>query len=90
MLFRSFTPFIGYENLSLQTYNIADSTGHADFYIQPSPDLGFFGNPLDYKEYSFSVDNLPAFRSYRIKIIMTSTSQVYVPKIKDLRTIALA
>ena len=34
--------------------------------------------------------NSPSFRSYRIKIILTSTSQVYVPRVKDLRVIALA
>jgi len=33
---------------------------------------------------------LPSFKSYRIKLIMTSTNQVYVPRMKDLRVIALA
>jgi hypothetical protein len=85
-----FTPFVGYENLSLDVYDVANSTGHSDFYIQPSTKLGFISQNLDYNEYSFSIDQLPAFRSYRIKIVLTSTSQVYVPRIKDLRTIALA
>lgn len=85
-----FTPFIGYENLSLAEYDVSNNTGHQDFYIQPSSRLEFISENLDYSEYSFSVDQLPAFRSYRIKLVMTSTSQVYVPRIKDLRTIALA
>ena len=45
---------------------------------------------MEFKEYSFSVDQLPSFRTYRIKILMTSESQVYVPRVKDLRVIALA
>jgi hypothetical protein len=85
-----FKPFIGYENLSLGTYDIANSTGHSDFFIQPSKMLEFDSNSLEFSEYSFTLDQLPPFRSYRIKIIMTSTNQVYVPRIKDLRTIALA
>jgi hypothetical protein len=85
-----FRPFLGYENLSLETYNVANSTGHSDFFIQPSPKLGFVSPNLDFSEYSFTADQLPPFRSYRIKIIMSSTYQVYVPRIKDLRTIALA
>ena len=85
-----YRPFVGYENLSLGTYDVANSTGHPDFYIQPSLKLGFISENLDYAEYSFTADQLPPFRSYRIKIIATSSSQVYVPRIKDLRTIALA
>ena len=45
---------------------------------------------LQFKEYSFTVDRLPTFRTYRIKLIMTSNSQVYVPRIRDLRVMALA
>ena len=45
---------------------------------------------IDYKELTFTIDQLPAFKSYRIKLLLTSTSQVYVPRVKDLRVIALA
>ena len=58
--------------------------------ITKAPTRGFDSNELEFSEYSFSIDNLDAFRYYRIKIIMTSNSQVYVPRIKDLRVIALA
>ena len=85
-----FRPFAGYENISLGTFDPANSTGHPDFYIQPSTNLGFISENLNYSEYTFTADQLPSFRSYRIKIVLTSTNQVYVPRIKDLRTIALA
>ena len=39
---------------------------------------------------TFTVDRLPGFRYYRIKLLMTSNSQVYVPRIKALRVLALA
>jgi len=45
---------------------------------------------LEYKEHVFTVDQLPLFRAYRIKLLLTSTSQVYVPRIRDLRVIVLA
>jgi len=85
-----YTPFLGYENIILDVYDQSQSTGHPDFRIEPSSKLGFISQNLDFSEYSFTADQLPSFRSYRIKIIMTSINQVYVPRIKDLRTIALA
>ena len=83
-----FRPFAGYENAG--TFDPANSTGHPDFYIQPSTNLGFISENLDFTEFTFTADQLPSFRSYRIKIILTSTNQVYVPRIKDLRSLALA
>jgi hypothetical protein len=41
-------------------------------------------------DYLYSQDNLPAFTGFMIKIVMTGTNQAYVPRIKDLRAIALA
>ena len=51
---------------------------------------GFISNEIEFKEHTWSIDNLPKFMSYRIKIILASTNQVYVPRIKDLRVITLA
>ena len=51
---------------------------------------GFNASSLEFKEYTFTVDRLPSFRNYRIKIVMTSNNQVYVPRMRDLRVVALA
>ena len=64
--------------------------GQADTKIIKSDSYNFISTNLDYKEMTFTIDQLPAFRSYRIKLLLTSTSQVYVPRVKDLRVIALA
>jgi len=87
-----FVPFPGYMNLDFrsQIISVEDSDGRPDKFITPSSSLKFESNFLDFKEYSFTADNLPSFRNYRIKIVATSTNQVYVPRIKDLRVIALA
>jgi len=44
----------------------------------------------EFYEYLYSQDNLPAFNGFMIKIVMTGTNQAFVPKISDLRVIALA
>ena len=49
-----------------------------------------FGDNATFKEFTFTADKLPTFRYYRIKLLLTSTSQVFVPKVKDLRVMALA
>jgi hypothetical protein len=87
-----FEPFPGYENLDSrgQIINVQDNNGHPDVFVPPESSTGFSPATVPFKEYTFTADQLPAFRSYRIKIIMTSTNQVYVPRLKDLRVIALA
>ena len=87
-----FVPFPGYNNIDQrgQVIDIANNDGLSDTYIPPSTSIGFLPSEIEYKEFTFTADQLPSFRSYRIKIIMTSTNQVYVPRMKDLRVIALA
>jgi hypothetical protein len=70
------------------TINPSLSDGHPDDLLQKSNVLSF--EPQNYKEYEFNVNNLPPFKYCRIKLIFTSTNQAYVPKVKDVRTIALA
>ena len=87
-----FTPFPGYNNLNTQKQiiNFENSDGSSDNFISPTTSMGFSPSDIEYKEYVFTSGNLQSFRSYRIKIIMTSTNQVYVPRMKDLKVIALA
>ena len=86
-----FTAFPGYNNLNTRGQIILDedSDGLSDTFVPQTNSYGF-GDDVEFKDYVFTVDNLPSFRTYRIKLILTSTSQVYVPRIKDLRVIALA
>jgi hypothetical protein len=87
-----FTPFPGYNNLDQrgQIINFEDSDGLPDKFISQSNTIGFTSPELEYREYMFTSDQLPPFRSYRIKLIMTSTNQVYVPRVRNLRVITLA
>ncbi len=41
-----------------------------------------------YQELTYTVDNLPEFSSFGIKIVMKSSNPAFVPKIQDLRTVA--
>jgi len=77
-----FQAFPGYSSLN-------DGTSDA---LVPFIDAsqGFLSSDLTFKEYNFTTTNLPPFKSYRIKLVLTSTNQAYPPRIKDLRTIALA
>ncbi len=86
-----FTPFPGYNNLNNRGKIITpqNNDGLSDSLVTPSSQSGF-GNNAAFKEYTFTADSLPSFRYYRIKLLLTSTSQVFVPKVKDLRVMALA
>ena len=87
-----FTPFPGYLNLKSNgdIIDIKNNDGRSDTLIQKTNVLDFNSSNLEYKEYNFTMDNLEPFRYYRIKLVLTSTNQVYVPRVKDLRVIALA
>jgi len=41
-----------------------------------------------YQELSYSIDNLPEFSSFAIKVVMKSNNPAFVPKIQDLRAVA--
>ena len=85
---QSFELFPGYDNIKYinnDGYSILDpskNSGRPDT-IVPSSLNG------EFKEYQFTADNLDLFTGYRIKIVMSGTNQAYVPKIKQLRTIAI-
>jgi len=87
-----FIPFPGYSNLNTRGQVIAqeNNNGESDVFVPKTNTYGFSSDEIQFKEYVFTADQLPAFRSYRIKLLLTSTSQVYVPRIKDLRVISLA
>jgi hypothetical protein len=86
-------PFPGHTNLtpSGNVINAADSNGLSDRRVSKTDQVGFDNDSLtDFKEYEFTVEDLPSFRYFGIKLIGTSTNQAYPPRVKDLRVIALA
>ena len=87
-----FVPFPGFDNLNDRGEIIAleNSNGKSDTYNTVSDVSGFASEDLDFREYTFTADNLPSFKSFRVKVVMTSTNQTYPPRMKDLRVIATA
>ena len=87
-----FVPFPGYSNLDDRgrVISIENNNGESDVFVTKTNTYGFTGQELQFRDYTFTMDDLPAFKSYRIKIVLTSTDQVYVPRVKDLRVMALA
>jgi hypothetical protein len=41
-----------------------------------------------YQELSYSIENLPEFSSFAVKIVMKSSNPAFVPKIQDMRAVA--
>jgi hypothetical protein len=87
-----FTPFPGWDNLDSrgEVIDLSLNSGRPDKFIPETQSLGFTPYELEYKEYKFSVNNLPDFRSYRIKIVLAGTNQAYPPRFRNLRVIALS
>ena len=87
-----FVPFPGFSNLDENGKIISPekNNGQSDTFVPPTNEESFNSSELEFNPYEFTIDNLPSFKAYRIKLVLTSTSQVYVPQIKALRVIALA
>jgi len=87
-----FIPFPGYQNLDVDgdVINFADNDGTSDKFIDKNYINQAISTIDSYANYEFTANNLPDFKYFRIKIILTCTNQAYVPKIKDMRALALA
>ena len=101
-----FTPFPGYKNLDaagrikrsayydnstgLHPRKLEASDGRSDSLILPNNEFTHNPDQSEFSSYTFTIDNLSTFRAYRIKFILTSTSQVHVPRLRNLRVLALA
>ena len=87
-----FVPFPGFGNFqsngAIASRGVSNGKPDLDVpkvdVFTPKPNLGL------YKEYKFSVDELPSFKSFRIKLIGTSRNQATVPMIRNFRVISLA
>lgn len=81
---RSWIPFPGYLNID-NNGNVIDednNDGRPDRNVSASLEN-------EYRDYTFTQDNIPQFTSFAIKIIGSSSNQAYSPIIRDLRAIAL-
>ena len=84
-------PFPGYSNIDSEgIIDITNSDGTSDVNVPKTDVLGFSQEELIYRDYEYTVDDLESFRYFSIKIVGSSTNQVYPPRIRDLRIIALA
>jgi hypothetical protein len=83
----------GIENESVYSLfpgNSLSFDGTSDKKIIKSDALSFSSEELEFKDYEFTISNLPAFKYFSIKLIGSGTNQAFPPRLKDLRVIALA
>jgi len=84
---RDFELFPGFDNTVLDqsgAINKSSFNGKPDNNVPASIDVN------DFKDYEFTIEALPPFTKFQIKIDMVGTNQAQPPFIKELRAIALA
>ena len=69
-------------------YTAFNLDGSPDISVDPSNGAQVLDN--DFKDYKFSVSNLPEFTSFQIKIVLKGTNSAVPARLKDFRGIALA
>jgi len=82
---KDFELFPGFANID-QNGNVINKTnnnGKPDDPVTPTATETF-------KDYEFTIEEIPPFTSFQVKIDMVGTNQAQPPYIKDLRAIALA
>ena len=87
-----YQPFPGYPNLlsSGQVIDPAKNSGLPDKALPKTDVIAYTSNQVVWKDYEFTIDNLPTFRYFSIKLVGTGTNQAQPPRVKNLRVIALA
>ena len=87
-----YEPFPGYPNL-LSTGQIIDpakNSGLPDKLVPKTDKIAYTSNEVVWNDYTFTIDDLPTFRNFSIKLVGTGTNQAQPPRMKNLRVIALA
>ena len=87
-----YQPFPGYPNL-LATGQIIDpakNTGLPDKLVPKTDKIAYTSNQVVWNDYEFTIDDLPTFKTFSIKLVGTGTNQAQPPRMKNLRVIALA
>jgi len=77
--------FPGYENIDDlgNVIDVANNNGRSNVFVPPSARRNQF------KDYEFSVDDLPDFVGFQLKIVLSGTNQAKPPIVKNLRAIAV-
>jgi len=85
-------PFPGYSNLTSDGRIISQSLsdGTSDKKIVKTDTVGYDSIDLEYKEYEFTISDLPSFKYFSIKLVGSGTNQAFPPRLSDFRVIALA
>ena len=87
-----YQPFPGYDNL-LSTGQVVDpakNSGLPDKLNAKTDVIAYTSNQVIWNDYEFSIDNLPTFRNFSIKLVGSGTNQAQPPRMKNLRVLALA
>jgi hypothetical protein len=77
-----------FEDLNWEYFN---GNGSPDLDIIATPEnsiSGQFEKQSSYQELRYTIDNLPEFSSFAVKIVMKTSDPAYVPKIQDMRAVA--
>jgi len=87
-----YQPFPGYPNL-LSTGQIIDpakNSGLPDKALPKTDVIAYTSDQVVWNDYEFTIDDLPTFKYFSIKLVGTGTNQAQPPRVKGLRVIALA
>jgi len=71
----------------------ADDLNFEFFNTDGRPDNGKMvpqNDPFVFNDYEYTLDDAPAYDGFQLKIVLKNYNQPYIPRVKDLRIIALA
>ena len=87
-----YQPFPGYPNLfpTGQIIDPAKNSGLPDKVLPKTDVIAYTSEQVVWNDYEFTIDDLPTFRYFSIKLVGTGTNQAQPPRVKNLRVIALA
>ena len=73
-----------------QIIDPAKNNGLPDKLTAKTDVIAYLPKEVVWNDYEYTIDNLPTFKYFSIKLIGTGTNQAQPPRVKNLRVIAIA
>ena len=76
------------EDIVWNYFNVDGNPDNEDLATPENSSSSVVEKQSSYQEFSYSVENLPEFTSFSIKLVMKTDDPAYPPKIQDIRSVA--
>ena len=77
-----------FEDINWKYFNVNGTSDNNDLATPENTISGLYEKQSSYQEFSYTINDLPEFTSFAIKLVMKTDDPAYAPKLQDVRAVA--